>query len=702
MRWLLIVLFAALAVPSVVLVTQAYRQMRWETYHQHRLLAEELTDRLNTNLAQILKTEEERSFADYDFLVISGDAINNFVQPSVLAAYPVRSGIPGLVGYFQVDGDGAFSSPLLPESETEAADFGISPEEYRLRLEVGQRMHALLSEQQLVRRKLAAGSGFDDAELSEETAALGLSSLPVEEGEPSAYANEDDAGLKLLSADTQRAFSELQQATRQRESSSAPADSKFYGRLEDIELDSPYVTEPASGKRADRQLPGVESPRQKRKEQVALPSTPNSTSENRAIPRFDVLPFGTFETELEPFSFARLDADHFVMFRKVWRGGDRFVQGAIIERTSFVETLIGSTFSSTTLSTVSDLFVAFQGDVLQVLARTRKPAGSLLYRNALQAPFADIELVFGVTTLPLGPGGTILGWSAGVLLMVLLLGFVVLYRMGLGLINLNRQQHDFVAAVSHELKTPLTSIRMYGEMLREGWVSEDKRKTYYDFIFHESERLSRLIANVLQLARLSRHSLELELEAHRAGALLNLVQSKIASQVEGAGFELVVRCAEAIAERVVDADEDAFCQIVINLVDNALKFSATGDHKVVELSCQAQGRDRIVFAVRDYGPGVPRDQLKKIFRLFYRSESELTRETVGTGIGLALVRQLTDAMGGTVDVVNREPRRRVSDFLGERLKGRLSSSFLRCQSVQPRCPTSSRACSRSSIWKPSK
>ena len=85
-----------------------------------------------------------------------------------------------------------------------------------------------------------------------------------------------------------------------------------------------------------------------------------------------------------------------------------------------------------------------------------------------------------------------------------------MYRLGVGQIRLHRQQQDFVSAVSHELKTPLTSIRMYGEMLRAGWVDEDKKRSYSDFIFHESERLSRLIANVLQLARMTR-------SAHGAG-----------------------------------------------------------------------------------------------------------------------------------------------------------------------------------------
>ena len=102
-------------------------------------------------------------------------------------------------------------------------------------------------------------------------------------------------------------------------------------------------------------------------------------------------------------------------------------------------------------------------------------------------------------------------------------------------------------------------------------------------------------------------------------------------------------------------DEDCFAQIMINLVDNAIKFSKDVDDRIIEVNSRLTGDQHVEFSVRDYGPGIPKDQMKRIFQLFYRSESELTRETVGTGIGLAIVHQLTQAMRGSVDLVNAEP-----------------------------------------------
>jgi signal transduction histidine kinase len=196
---------------------------------------------------------------------------------------------------------------------------------------------------------------------------------------------------------------------------------------------------------------------------------------------------------------------------------------------------------------------------------------------------------------------------------------------------------------------------MYGEMLKAGWADEAKKQSYYDFIFDESERLSRLISNVLQLASLSHSEPQMDLKPVTVSALVDLIESKVASQIERSGFNLELDVSESTTEIMLSLDIDCFAQVLINLVDNAIKFSAKADHKLIRIGVRAQSAGEVLFTVRDFGPGVAKSQMKKIFLLFYRSEGELTRETVGTGIGLALVHRLTLAMGGKVDVRNREP-----------------------------------------------
>jgi len=231
----------------------------------------------------------------------------------------------------------------------------------------------------------------------------------------------------------------------------------------------------------------------------------------------------------------------------------------------------------------------------------------------------------------------------------------LLYRLSLRNINMVSQQQDFVSAVSHELKTPLTSIRMYGEILKSGWADEEKKKGYYSFIFDESERLTRLINNVLALARMTRNETSANLQPITVSELSDVIHSKVDSQVEAAGFELSLSVDPDVKESNLLIDADLFTQIIINLVDNALKFSVKAETRQIEIGVEKQSNNRVLFKVRDFGPGIAKGQMKKIFELFYRSENELTRETTGTGIGLALVSQLTHLMKGKIDVVNCEP-----------------------------------------------
>src|SRR5262245_17539498 len=114
-RVLLAAFFLALAIPAVALIAQAYSQLKWESLSRNQQLAEDLVARVDTELRSAVSAEEARSFGDYSFLVVAGGAAANFVQRSPLAAFPVTSPVPGVLGYFQVDADGKLSTPLLPD-----------------------------------------------------------------------------------------------------------------------------------------------------------------------------------------------------------------------------------------------------------------------------------------------------------------------------------------------------------------------------------------------------------------------------------------------------------------------------------------------------------------------------------------------------------------------------------------------------------
>jgi signal transduction histidine kinase len=249
----------------------------------------------------------------------------------------------------------------------------------------------------------------------------------------------------------------------------------------------------------------------------------------------------------------------------------------------------------------------------------------------------------------------VLAWTAIVLFGVLVGGFVAMYRFASQQAQLARQQQNFVSAVSHELKTPLTSIRMYGEMLKSGWADEQKKQIYYEYIFDEGERLSRLIDNVLQLARLNNDGPTIAAVPVAVSELLDVILSKLSTQAERAGFEIDLAIEPTASDAMISADFDALTQIFINLIDNAIKFSGETAPKKILISARCPDPARVVLAVRDFGPGIPPGTMKRLFELFYRPNNELTRTTAGTGIGLALVKQLVTAMAGRVDVKNETP-----------------------------------------------
>ena len=332
-----------------------------------------------------------------------------------------------------------------------------------------------------------------------------------------------------------------------------------------------------------------------RREINRLPGSPASDVVKDMATNTNAMRIRSFESTVDRFELSLLDSGHFVLFRKVWRNEQRIIQGLLIEQQSFIEGIIKTAYLNTALSGMSHLLVAWQGNVISrfeandngdYLSRSRKLNNTLLYQTALTQPLGNLELVFSISRLPVGAGAIVINWIAGLLLFIMMLGFYLLYRSGVRQIHLLQQQQDFVSAVSHELKTPLTSIRMYGEMLQQDWAPEDKKKSYYDLIVSESARLTRLINNVLLLARFSRNAIQSDLVDIKLCALMELTKSAVETAVNTAGFTLQVDYDEATGQQLLHLDTDHFIQIMINLIDNALKFSAAAENKTITLNCR--------------------------------------------------------------------------------------------------------------------
>ena len=210
-------------------------------------------------------------------------------------------------------------------------------------------------------------------------------------------------------------------------------------------------------------------------------------------------------------------------------------------------------------------------------------------------------------------------------------------------LQLARQKTDFVSNVSHELKTPLTSIRMFGELLAEGRVPDpDKQKRFLRIITAESERLTRLINNVLDFARMERAEKKYEPRLFDLNALVREVVDMYRPHLESNGFQVECRLPEQ--EVPIRADRDAIAQVLVNLISNAEKYSPERREIGVELSVADSGPARI--RVLDRGTGVPENCREKIFEQFFRAHDALSGGIQGFGLGLTLARQIAQAHSG--------------------------------------------------------
>jgi signal transduction histidine kinase len=243
-------------------------------------------------------------------------------------------------------------------------------------------------------------------------------------------------------------------------------------------------------------------------------------------------------------------------------------------------------------------------------------------------------------------------WKTGTFALV---GFIDL-MLGAGLVlvysNVRREMHlsrlksDFVANVSHELKTPLALVRLFAETLEMGRVqSGEKAQEYYRVINKESQRLTQLINNILDFSRIEAGRKEYRLSPTDVGRVVASVLETYRFQIEQQGFTL---------EEVIDpdlplvpADGEALTQALLNLLNNAIKYSR--DVKKIRVEARRDG-DTVRLTVVDHGIGVAKPEHKKIFEKFYRAEDSLVHETKGSGLGLSLVKHIMDAHGGRVEV----------------------------------------------------
>jgi signal transduction histidine kinase len=230
------------------------------------------------------------------------------------------------------------------------------------------------------------------------------------------------------------------------------------------------------------------------------------------------------------------------------------------------------------------------------------------------------------------------------------LAAVAVAALLVGTVSLSERRGAFVSAVTHELRTPLTAFRLYTDMLTDQPIrDENTRQRYLQTLRHEAGRLQHLVENVLAYARLERGHARTHAERVRFDHLLERVREPLEQRAEQARMALSVEMDESVRTTDVRVDPSAFERILFNLVDNACKYAATAENRVIQLSAVRAG-EHVAVRVRDHGPGIARDDLRRLFTPFHKSARDAAHSAPGVGLGLALSRRLARAMGGELEL----------------------------------------------------
>ena len=245
-----------------------------------------------------------------------------------------------------------------------------------------------------------------------------------------------------------------------------------------------------------------------------------------------------------------------------------------------------------------------------------------------------------------------LGLFIAMLVLAIGIGSWLIVRSLNAELKLARQKTDFVSNVSHELKTPLTSIRMFSELLAEQRVTDAaKQRSYLNIITAEAARLTRLINNVLDFSRMERGEKKYNFQPCDLTEVVRSAAETFRPHLEAGGFKFI--CELPDAPIPVRGDADALSQIIVNLLSNAEKYSNSEKEITLQLAHRQSPLPHAEIKVLDRGSGVPRGSEEKVFEKFYRAHDSLSSGVQGSGLGLTIARQIARAHGG--DVVY-EPR----------------------------------------------
>ena len=599
LRRLILIFAIGLALPLGYLVVQSYRSLEAEEAATLGFFAEALFDEIQESAAALIRREEARPIDAYTAVA------------SALSGLPAEDYIRG---YFQNNPDGSFQTPHRSAARAASAP----------------RVAELEEANRVFNRKRAEGTDRIRPEVAD--------TVPDETRKDQA----GFAGRYLDPSRSQRSKSYLGERDSRLETVT-PGQASSLAKSEKKQAAAPPSAAAGEAER-ERQFESMRPPMAQESTAFGAPARP-------AVPlrESDVQ---EYQAEVAPFQSVFIDDGRVFTFRRILIDSRMYRQGFVLQLDAFLADLIRSHFSAQPMARFTHLRLRAvdQGrDARVVEAGAVSDRPRIVLNRTLPAPFAFLRATLSCDTIPPSAGRSTLNLALLALAGVIVAGLLAIHHSAKKVVDFSERQSRFVSSVTHELKTPLTNIRMYIEMLEQGMARDTEREqAYFRIVQSEGARLSRLITNVLELSKLEKKHRRPDLQAGTFDEVLKDVEGLMAEPLRQAGF--VLNCENSLT-RPFRYDREIMVQVLINLIENSVKFGASSAVKAIAVRLREEG-ERVRVEVADTGPGIPARDVKKIFNDFYRAENAVTSAAGGTGIGLALVKRFVSLLGGRVSASN--------------------------------------------------
>ena len=631
LKILILIFCVALSIPLGYFVLRTYWSLEQEEISELRYFAVTLFDQMEEELASFVLEEEARPVDQYRYYYAPPQEISapQSLVPSPLSQPPKK---PYILGYLQNDPDGSFQTPLVksdkatpPERTQLVAQLNEANKIFNQKRTAVAEPAEAKSADILAKREREQVSTFADKYLDlsrskkSSRASLGQEKPRVEEITPGQAVN-------LARGDQeQRTTQRWQQPeTQAEEEKPKEALSKVGARI---------AGEPS-------------------KDEGAVPEGRYAAAPIR--PPAPLLDSQKLQVEVDPLQAVFINDRQIFIFRRIVINNQIFRQGFVLLVNEFLTHLAEEYFSGQPMAAFANLrlSVVDRGEETtshESGATVQHPNFSL--DRTFPRPFSFLRATLTCDRIPRSVGRSTLNIMMAVLAFIILMGLFAIYRSAREVMALSERRSRFVSSVTHELKTPLTNIRMYIEMLEQGIARDPEREQeYFRILGSESSRLSRLINNVLEFSKFEKKQTHLDLREGTLKEVIQEVKEVMQEKLRQEGFSLKVEMEELPPFKY---DREAMIQILINLIDNSMKFGKSMPSREITIKAWPEP-DTAKISVSDTGPGIPRHDLKKVFDDFHRVDSDLTRTTGGTGIGLALVKKLVTLMGGSVKADNND------------------------------------------------